>query len=346
MFRYSVKFLNHQCTIDTPFDFVKEWELYLLPFFEIGENGSTKSQFHFCLQANPDLVLHFFKNKLRNKANTVSLHCDLVGEKIYEENYQVILLVQEIESVYIIENTGVCYNIQYICKSFSNSIILDLLRLIRGVLIGLAQQDGMQKSHMAVVTLRKNAIAFLGNKGAGKTSFMIAFLKQFYQSSFLTNDKALLMLSPNKSITVFGLPYAIPIGFGTLDSCKEIPLGNETRIINNKAYFWPTQLVEQCLNRSVSPSSTLSSLVKVQINPTATELTYFEVTNFLQKKNIIEEIFIFSDEVTPHWLLNILGINPISSNYCMEHLMQKPLYQVCGNPWSEALKPLIERCCS
>ena len=270
-----------------------------------------------------------------------------MGEIISKEDGKIIILIRELGVAYIIISYNGRFCIKYLLNKFSLPISLDILRIVRGVLIALAQEGGLKKVHMSVVAIKNNAVAFVGDKNAGKTSFMLAFLKQFRESSFLTNDKALLNIDKkNRDIIVWGLPYAISIGFGALDCYKEIPFDSQkTRIIKDKAYYWPQELTKY-MNRTIStPGVILSSIFVVQIDPTDTQLSCSEV-KFNKNEFIQKNIINFSDKITPYWLLELLSIEFVQENDELINLLaHNCLYNICGNPCKGNLKDLMEKYC-
>ena len=329
--RYCVKFLNHECVIDTSHDLLTEWNLYISPFFDISRD-MRESFIRFRVEENPKYVQHILHHTIGAES---TLHCDM-GGKIVEEPNQTIVAVPKLQTVYRVQSSDTGIHIDYVCTRFSALTSLDLLRLVRGLLIGLAETGGMKKAHMSIVALENRGIGFIGGKNSGKTSFMLAFLKQFVKSSFVSNDKTLL----NKNGKVFGLPYAVSIGFGALTCCKEMPFTDKRRVIDEKAYYWPEELANY-LGRTITPFVELSSLLHVSIDPGDTILHCSEITNYHEKKDIIKKhVFHFSDKVNPYWLLDLLDIRP--ENQCADWLLHIPLYNLWGNPWNGNMKHALE----
>ena len=330
--RYCVRFLNHECVIDTSHDLLTEWNVYIPPFFDISRE-IKESFIRVRVEEKPEYVQHILHNT-RMGAESI-LHCDMAG-KIVEEPDQTIVTVPELQTVYRVQSSDTGIHINYVCTRFSTLTSLDLLRLVRGVLVGLAETGEMRKAHMSIVALENRGIGFIGGKNSGKTSFMLAFLKQFAKSSFVSNDKVLL----NADGKAFGLPYAVSIGFGALKCCKEIPFTKKRRVIDEKAYYWPEELA-QYLGRTVTPFLELSSLLHVSIDPGDTTLHCSEITDYQKKKKVImKHVFHFSDKVTPHWLLDILDIR--LGNQCVDWLLRIPLYTLWGNPWNGNMKRALE----
>lgn len=336
--RYCVRFLSHECVIHTSHDLLTEWRPFLSPFFDITKK-MTGSPPIFCVEESPETVEQLLHHVNVGSAELITLHCDIPGSVVVKEPGHITIAAPELKTVYTIEYRDTGVHITYVCKHFSESASLDLLRLVRGILIGRAQTKGMKRAHMSVVSLKGSGIGFIGGKNSGKTSFMLAFLKQFPQSSFVSNDKVLLSLE--NAPLVFGLPYAVSIGFGALECCREIPFTEERRVIDEKAYYWPEELAEY-LDRTISPSVELSSLIHVQIDPGATNLKCTEITDYHEKKEVIlENVIRFSDKTTPHWLLDLLDIHPDCGEFVNE-LTRCRLLIVRGNPWNGNVKQLME----
>lgn len=336
--QYCVRFLSHECVIHTSHDLLTEWRPFLSPFFDIAKKMTGNPPI-FCVEENPETVQQLLHHVNAGNAERITLHCDIAGSMMVKEPGRITIVAPELKTVYSIEYRDTGIHMTYMCEHFSLSASLDLLRLVRGILIGHAQAKGMKKAHMSVVSFKGSGIGFIGGKNSGKTSFMLAFLKQFPQSSFVSNDKVLLSLE--NSPQVFGLPFAVSIGFGALERCKEIPFTEKRRVIDEKAYYWPEELAEY-LGRAISPSAKLSSLIHVQIDPGATTLRCTEITGYHEKKEVIlENVIRFSDKTSPHWLLDLLDIHPDCSEF-VDELTRCRLLSVCGNPWNGNVKQLME----
>ncbi|KYK38675.1 MAG: hypothetical protein AYK18_00730 [Theionarchaea archaeon DG-70] len=333
-YTYCIQFLDHVCTVTTHIDLLREWTPLLTPFFTIVKRES-EAHINFSVEENPNTVTHLLQNQ--GSAPSIQLHCEATGRIVAQAPGRTTIVSPELQTVYAVETLKDQYSIEYMCKKFSTAIKLDLLRLVRGTLVGLTSE--MRKVHMSVAA-KEDGIAFVGGKNAGKTSFMLAFLKQVEGSAFLANDKTLLSVN-NDTLTVWGLPYAVSIGFGALQCCDEIPVNEKTRIINDKAYFWPEELAEH-LGRAVIPSSSLSAVVQVHIDPAVSTLTLREVPPQKRKKIVQEEITTFSDRVDPHWLLNLLEMTPAHNDRVTDLLVQKKWYTLYGNPWNGTLKSFLK----
>lgn len=345
--KYCIRFLEHQCIVNTSSKLEKAWERFVYPFFEIEMviNNDEIKGIYLDVDEDPKFI-SYCDRKSRYDLKFIKLHGSLIGEVISEEKNKILIFVRNLQVCYVVEhNNGDITHIKYVCGRFSEEMSLDLLRIVRGILIGLAQKkDGIKKVHMSIVAIESEAIAFVGGEGAGKTSFMLTFLKQFNNSFFVTNDKALLILSKEKDITVWGLPYAASIGFKTLDSHREIPFNEETRVIKDKAYYWPQELARY-LNRSISSVAKLSSIIAVQIIPSSTQLDCLEV-KFNKDKFILDNILSFSDTITPYWLLEFMNISPFmqesANKKWLDLLEQRYLYKIIGNPCNKNLRKIMK----
>ncbi|MBU7046206.1 MAG: hypothetical protein HXS54_07175 [Theionarchaea archaeon] len=147
--RYSVRFLNHECVIDTSHDLLTEWNLYISPFFDISRE-MKESFISFRVEENPKYVQHILHHTCIGAESI--LHCDMAG-KIVEEPDQTIVAVLGLQAVYRVQSSDTGIHIDYVCTRFSTLTSLDLLRLVRGLLIGLAETGGMKKAHMSVVAM-------------------------------------------------------------------------------------------------------------------------------------------------------------------------------------------------
>jgi hypothetical protein len=335
-YTYDIQFMNHTCTVNTEIDIARKWATFLNPFFSI-RRKLEDADIRFFVEENPQLVDDLLA--AHEDAPPIHLHCGALGRVIEEKPGHLVVVSPALQTVYIVEPCRDQSTITYICREFSHEIDLDLLRLVRGILVGLAQSSKMKKVHVSAVAQEKG-IAFVGKKDAGKTSFMLAFLQQVREASLIANDKALVSESQN-NLVMWGLPYAVSIGFGALQCCANIPFDEQTRIIGDKAYFWPREL-SQYMGRPISLSSPVEAVVQVQIDVARNDLKTRDIPLEERRKIIQEEIFTFSDMVDPHWLLNFLDIAPAQNQRVRDLLMQKEWYCFYGNPWNGNLKKTME----
>lgn len=110
------------------------------------------------------------------------------------------------------------------------------LQLVRALLVGqvLATHAPL---HAAVVSREGGGIVFTGPKGAGKTSFVSAFLRRRPDFRFVSNDKS--AVDP-LSEEILGLPYAVAIGRDGLACTGELR-GAPSRLVRDKHLFWPEE---------------------------------------------------------------------------------------------------------
>ena len=340
-----IRFLQRECTLESTSDLFTSLSLFLAPFFDVTEGKSAKSGLVFRLEHDPRPLGELLKRGYESvHLRCIPLHLGMTGWLISREVGNTLVLAPEINTAYVIARDDRQVTITLVCADLSDATMLDLLRLVRGCLIALSLNDGMSQAHMSVVTLRGRAFAFIGGTGAGKTSFMLAFLQQIEGSSFITNDKALVTpASQGPGIAAFGLPYAISIGFGALNRCVQIVVDPKTRVIDDEAYFWPPELVGY-FDRTISTRADLSATVAVQIDPSVPGLNSAEVAFVHEKEDLIRaNVFEFSDAITPYWLLDLIGIGKSPARDLTEALAHKPMYKLHGNPWDGNLKGFFER---
>lgn len=339
---YLINFLNYQCTIYSSADLLNLWSDFVDPYFKIALCENIKSEYAFYIDENYSTVERLINEKFKHTSHQILLHCDVKAEMYTDSTSGVIVLAKSIETAYMIEKHSTKNIVRYICNEFGSLSCLDLFRLVRGVLEGQARQAGALKVHMSAATLGNNTIAFIGDAGAGKTSFMLSFLKNYYGAGFLTNDKVLLNID-NRNIYLYGLPYAVSIGYGSLKCCEEIIVNQNTRIINEEAYFWPKEL-SSMLGCEVVAVSSLKVIFIVKINHKEDGLTFSEITCAEEKYQFLKKnVLCYSDKVTPYWLLNILGINIKLNEKVKVVLTERRLFRIYGNPWGNTFKDVVNK---
>ena len=88
-------------------------------------------------------------------------------------------------------------------KNFGLNLPSLLLRVIRDVYQAIMHASGYLMLHMSAVVLNGKAIAFMGNKGAGKSSLLLRFMKNGF--GFLANDRVFVNIEERK---IFSYPIA------------------------------------------------------------------------------------------------------------------------------------------
>ncbi|WP_242267232.1 hypothetical protein [Bacillus cereus group sp. BfR-BA-01518] len=339
--KYHMNFIDKKCSIDSDINLINEWESFIDPYIDIQNNYEKDNEkIHFIVKEDSTKIKGFSASL--NGKQDIELHCDLYGKVILENNLETIIFIDSLRVAYYIQKNKDGFCITYYYEKFSNEISLDLLRIVRGILIALIERDGLTKVHMATVANDKNAICFIGGEGAGKTSFMLSFLKQIENSRFVTNDKALIDLTKNDgNLSVWGTPYAISIGNGALQSSPEIEVTSKTRVINNEAYFWPNEL-KQHLNREIQTHAKVSFIFVVTINPKLDHLEYEIIHESQTKREFIQQYVLnFSDRIAPNWLNNFIGICPEVQEKAEDLFLNIPIIKLYGNPWDGNLKRIL-----
>ena len=345
MRHYRISFLQCACLVRSEANLKRLWEPLLGPFFDISETESVESDIAFKVQVNPRALAVLWDYTTRHEFEEVKLHLDLNGRlfRIRGANDRV-TIVSEFGVAYEIEGLDGKTQVEFICPQFSGEIVLDLLRLVRGVLIASAMRGGFDKLHMSVVASGDNSIAFVGAENAGKTSYMLSFLQQIPGSSIITNDKTLVPRKIHKSpLACFGLPYAVSVGSGALACCPEIKTTPTTRMINGEAYFWPAELAGY-FGRVVKTEGSLTQLALVRIDPKASGIALSCINTEAERRCVLlTHVLTFSDKSSPYWLLDLLGLTPLAHGKSFETLTKIPMYLLQGNPWDGNLRRVLNR---
>lgn len=333
--RYRITFLNSYCTVDTMIDLKEKWDHIVEPFMKIEiDEFSTVGQIHFCFERNKQPIVR------KDIGIFLDLHCNLVG-RMFSENNVTTIWVDELGVFYVLEQNEDVLFFNYYFTEYSEEINMDFMRIVRGALISIAEAMGLMKAHMSIVATGDSASAFIGDEGAGKTSFMLSYLTQFKRAALITNDKTLLVISKDQQLDAYGLPYAVSIGAGALIRLPEIRIQDKTRIINKEAYFWPVE-VTLSLKRKISKSAKISRIFYVRIAPERDGIDCVPIYDPEEKKTHIQKHVInFSDRISPKWLDKWIGVSNAPVDIIVDNLLRIPMYRLEGNPWQVNLNEVL-----
>lgn len=330
---YHVTFLGQIITIETSVDLVARWSEMMSPYMVVTEGLNERSDAYVVVKRK-----NFDGNALESSPELVKLHCGAVGFSRRHENTTTVHS-PSLRVTYVLRRTSNVLFVDYMYQDFTEEVNLDLLRIVRGILDLLGQASGLRKVHMAVVSDNQYGAALIGPEGAGKTSFMLAFLAQVEQSSLVTNDKA-LMESVSKRILAYGLPYAVSVGDEALKRYPPVSSKLGPRRINGEIYYWPNEIVSS-VNRSLSICAKLDFILAVEIDPDSNDLKASkverskEITDFFRNN-----VFAFSDQVSPDWLRPWIVQENANDTRTLESLSDLPMLRLQGNPWNGNLKRL------
>ena len=214
----------------------------------------------------------------------------------------------------------ICHNPQ------DPSHVLEVLQVVRGLLLGALTSAGVVPIHGAVCIINDVGVLLVGEKGAGKTSFLLSALRSFPKSTFVTNDKAIVLRE--ESLTLFGLPYAVGIGKGTLEAVPELR-GHDERWEADKLMLWPYALGER-LSCALSETTRVRQVWICSLDLRADDITITPIAD-QQEQPATVSISAFSDVMNPTWLLRILHWpEPQLPAITGDSITW---FRVAGNPW-------------
>ena len=216
---------------------------------------------------------------------------------------------------------------------------LDALRLVRSLLITPSISDGKTLVHMSMVSFDGLGIGFIGDSGAGKTSFAGAFLEANPTASLITNDKAIYSSTDN---SIVGLPFAITIDERTIGNFEDFKVENDARFENGEYLFWPNDYTAN-LGRQTQRTEQLDVLFSVQATFGANFTSISKVVG-ASKLGKIAPFWDYRDSVSWNWITEVLQTS--SGNDQNVHLGSGTnVYDIIGNPFrsecQERLRQII-----
>lgn len=207
---------------------------------------------------------------------------------------------------------------------------LDAFRVVRGLVCADSEFTGRSRAHMSVVAREGRAVAFVGDKGAGKTSFALSILRADPSVAFLANDKA--QVEPvGTSLRVHGLPLAAAVSIDSIPDVPEITLNSYSRIIENKVYLWPLQLAS-ILSRQCVPSALLDLVCFCELDLRAASVIVGPIEPDEIADLISGPVSQYTDRINPDWLIrHVYGTVPRRPPDALTHARWVRLQ---GNPWT------------
>lgn len=213
---------------------------------------------------------------------------------------------------------------------------LDAFQVIRGLLQAAVEHAGRRKFHGSSIAMADGrAIVFVGDSGAGKTSFMLSALRQT-PASFVANDK----LHMSADGRVHGLPMALSIGMNSLESIPEISVTSTSRIIGGELYLWPEALAA-ALGRQLASGLPVGLVVAPELDLSAAELTTRPLGRAERQELIDGPVSEFTDRIQPWWLIDELGLRGELGPF--PALLDCDWIMVRGNPWRSGYGALLEK---
>lgn len=117
-----------------------------------------------------------------------------------------------------------------------------LLRISREVLFQEANNKGYVALHASCCIKDDNAILFFGDKGHGKSTSLITFVKKFGYNP-LSNDIVFVRKNSEHDYDVLGFPFKVSVG-GSLLDLIDGENGNHTSECFDKVFFKPNEFCD------------------------------------------------------------------------------------------------------
>ncbi len=219
--------------------------------------------------------------------------------------------------------------LDYANETLDNGI--DVLQIVRGMVIFDLIRAGWKRVHGAFASMGSRGIMFVGDKGAGKTSFLFSAMKDIPGLEYIANDKA-LWRKDNGGVIVRGLPYAVAISLEAMDAVNWLRRLNGARVIGRKAYAFHPELWE-AFGWSIRADCRLEVVVDCRLDLTQRSATLVACDRDRHKLAASAASANVKDRVTPTW---IEAENPhfLETEQDQMNLLRPSLWLMAeGNPW-------------
>lgn len=215
---------------------------------------------------------------------------------------------------------NICYNSDY------SEWQLDLFQVVRGYVQAAEEAlGGWRKVHASAVSTVAGATIFVGDSGAGKTSFMLSSLQR-YGASFVANDK----LHVSDTGIIRGLPMAASISLDMLGSVPEIEIRPDSRVIGGDLYLWPLDLSEE-LDCGLVVEDRCHRVVIADLRLADSGVSLRRAGADEVALMMSGPMSVFTDRIQPWWAIE--GALPRVEPSPPDVLQHAEWYVASGNPW-------------
>jgi hypothetical protein len=322
------KFLNARVEIVGIESTLNTLEKWFFPFYQVDKSNENNKQVTLEIDENP-----FNYQKLHDEFKSISvkkmhLHTKKEGFAGKIDDY---LLVYDPEVDIIVVTSKKEMRVRVFGVDFNSNQyrLLELIRLVRGLFNVCGQENGSIRGHAAAMTMSQRTFLIVGDKGAGKTSFLTSALQSKEQKiGFITNDKC--FIAPDCS--VWGLPYAIAISPECLPNCLELKSKQSISTVNRKLLFWP-DVFTNSFNKELSAGGKIDMVLLPDLNLSMSSVNFTKAS--LSEINSYISILNTDDDVVhPRWLPTSLGLKESEKFSITKELTQIPWIKMKGNPWN------------
>jgi hypothetical protein len=187
--------------------------------------------------------------------------------------------------------------------------------------------------HAAVLSGPGGGVVFTGPKGAGKTSFVSAVLRNVSNVDFVTNDKALVAPVCGD---VLGLPYAVALGREGRRRTVELD-GVPSRDAGVKDLIWPADFA-RALRSHVSPSCRPTVVVVCEADFSVDTVEVLSDVRPSERRRLLStEMANFGEAMLPRFLLGQAAPERNGADVRIglpSAWLELPWLRCRGNPWA------------
>jgi hypothetical protein len=328
---FAVTFGGHRWGVASDVAMREHWEHWAQPFFRVDDADRLTSR-------NVEVRATRIGDAPRD-AERIVLHGEHGGAAWWDDD---VWHVRH-SSLPVVYSWSASLGRQILCFDYdrtmpANDISLDVFRVVRGLLCAEPEVAQRSRAHMAVVARGDVAIAFVGDKGAGKTSFSLSLLDAHPAVGFVTNDKAQIEHEDGR-VMVHGLPLAAAIGLESVPSMPALTVDGASRVIDGKLYLWPQDLAGLMGKRCVA-SAPLGLVCACELDLAAHDAKTAPIDHVAAQDYVTGPVSQYTDRINPDWLIRrVFGVVPKD---VPKTLLDVPWVRVRGNPWTNSWPTVFE----
>lgn len=313
----SFKFINNIISFNMSNQFIEKIIECMDPYITetFTETPNSKISVH-------QQIDYQFLKYIKNNGKCVKIHSNLTG--------YILEAKKESQMFYEIQNDNILVDytnfndIKVYVDNMTEIVISEIVKIVRFLfLYPIENKQDYIRAHCAVFNYKNKGILLIGNRGSGKTSFLLNSLKS-NDINFVTNDKALI----HNSGKIFGLPYAVSLPKISMKDIPEINRISTRTTILNKYLYWPKEFCD-FFSTNIITDCFIDYIFLTNIN--------FSNENIEIKRydyDIAKIIFSDVDKNSPYWIgESFNGEKSIQFKEGFEHVFENNCYEIHGNPW-------------
>lgn len=301
---------------------------YTQPYFAWKSCSDDTAKISIRLGTQSDRFFAQRRVEMSSVGQAITLHADMAGMVAKDGGATETLYMNDAFLVSVRNR-----EVHVVTTSWGNQEVLEAVRLIRGILGGLAASEfGMVRGHGAAVRVPSDVVLFIGQKGAGKTSFVTSLLRSDgTKAQFITNDKCVL----DENRAVWGIPYAVAISPEALVETPQLQsLATDRRVTSSgKLLYWPDQYAK-AFDRNTDRGGIVTIAVLPHLDLTDKCVRY-RPANEPEVVQALNTLTTDDDDVHPQWLCKQLNldIQKLNSETISQVFATTNFVVAEGNPW-------------